>query len=560
MLFTSLLESDAESTAIDAPVFVPLAGCACSSCGGAGAAAPQFAPAPGTATLLATNATLAPTGSGAAALMSGSSWTGGPMQGERTVITFSFSHAGSWYSQESGAFRMSLMEFSAADKAATRALLARIEDVCNVRFVEVADSGASVGDVRYAYSQEPNNLGYAGFAYFPAAGSGGDVWIGSAQASAQWDFYRGNLILHETLHAIGLKHPFDAGVRLDSASDIIPNTVMSYSAMAGSQSGYLSSYPIEPMALDITALQAIYGAAWTHTGNDHYDLSSAAFQSGFHALWDAGGWDTLDASRLSHGVTMDLREGGHSDIGVRVNAYSYFGAVTPANLRSTVYTNTLTIANGTRIESAIGSAGDDIFITGNATRLIDGGAGVDVAVFAGTIGNYSIHNGGGQYRVTHLADGATTDLIGVERIEFSDINLRGTTESDAARLDQAYAQAFRLYNAALDRVPDQGGIVFQTHALQTGHSLFDLAGNFMASPEFQSRFSVPGDDHFVNLLYQNVLDRAPDAAGMAYHVGRLADGVNRADILIGFSESPENQAATAATLVGMSAAGMLIPV
>lgn len=556
-MYLTSLDDGAQGGAIDTPVFMPIAGCGCPLCAGAAGGMPQFAPAPGTATLLAMGTQPSPTGTGAPTLMSGSSWAGGPVVDGRTLITYSFSTASSWYSPESDAFRMSLMEFSAADKATTRNVLATIEAVCNVHFVEVADNG----NVRYAYSQGPNSMGYAGFAYFPwTPGTGGSVWIGSDQASPQWDFYRADLVLHETLHAVGLKHPFDGGVRLDTSSDIIPNTVMSYSAMEGSQAGSLSSYPGEPMALDIAALQALYGAAATNAGNNDYDLSSAAFQSGFHTLWDAGGWDSLDASRVGHGVTLDLREGGHSDIGVRVSANAYYGAITPANMQSTVYTSTLTIANGSRIEAAVGSGGDDIFITGGATRLVNGGGGVDVTVFTGSVDNYNIYNGGGgQYRITRLADGSTTDLVGVERVEFSDLNLRTATAADAAAPDQAYGQAFRLYNAALDRVPDQAGIVFQTRALQTGHSLYELAQNFMASPEFQSRFSVPQEGQFVTLLYQNVLDRAPDAGGMAYHLDRLAHGVSRADILIGFSESPENQAATAATLVGMSAGGMLIP-
>ena len=38
------------------------------------------------------------------------------------------------------------------------------------------------------------------------------------------------------------------------------------------------------------------------------------------------------------------------------------------------------------------------------------------------------------------------------------------------------------------------------------------------------------------------LHRAPDAGGLAYHVSHLNAGVPRADVLVGFSESPENQA------------------
>ena len=43
----------------------------------------------------------------------------------------------------------------------------------------------------------------------------------------------------------------------------------------------------------------------------------------------------------------------------------------------------------------------------------------------------------------------------------------------------------RLYEAALDRLPDQGGLNFWIDALQDGLSLSVLAGAFVASAEFQ---------------------------------------------------------------------------
>ena len=98
------------------------------------------------------------------------------------------------------------------------------------------------------------------------------------------------------------------------------------------------------------------------------------------------------------------------------------------------------------------------------------------------------------------------------------------------------------YKAAFDRVPDIGGLGYQMHDLDVGFALTRVAGNFIASPEFQSTYGNVDNSQFVTLLYNNVLDRAPEDAGLAYHVNRLATGATRADVLIGFSESPENQA------------------
>lgn len=493
----------------------------------------------------------ATSGNASDALLAGSDWSTG---GGKTQITYSFATSGDNYAVNTE-YAASFASFSEADKAVTRELLAAIAAVCNVNFVEVADTAGSHGQVRYGYSDLPYAMGYAGYAFFPGSTGGGSVWISKVMSGGSWDWYRPDLILHETLHALGLKHPFEGGVTLDSQSDLIVNTVMSYSAMAGSKSGWMADYPREPMLLDIAALQSIYGASDHNSGDSVYDLASAQFQSNFHAVWDAGGWDTFDASRVAYGVTLDLREGAASDIGERVAAQASFGGAT----KTTTYTKTLAIADGTSIEHAVGSAFDDTFIAGGATRRIDGGNGIDTVMLAGSVNDYAIDANGGLYQLTRYADNTQTVLTGVERVEFSDALLERAAL--VANTDTAhYQQAFRLYLAALDRVPDQGGLIYQTRVLDSGVSLHTLAGDFIKSPEFQQRYGHANDKDFVTLLYHNVLDRAPDAGGLAYYLGYMSQGaMSREDVLVCFSESPENKANVQVELAGVASEGMLVP-
>lgn len=49
----------------------------------------------------------------------------------------------------------------------------------------------------------------------------------------------------------------------------------------------------------------------------------------------------------------------------------------------------------------------------------------------------------------------------------------------------------------------------------------------------------PTDEEFVTLLYQNVLQRDPDAAGLAYWVGVLQSTNNRERMVVDFTESVE---------------------
>ena len=191
MLFTSLFdESAARDSAIDPAAVGPLYACSCQLCCGSQSAGlqgllePQYGIAPGQPLSASISVPPATSAADSATLMSGSLWTG--TTGGKTVITYSFANAGSQYAASASSFRASLVEFSAQDKVLTRALLDSIAAVCNVSFVELADGNAQSGQVRYAYSQAPNDMGYAGFAYFPSPSEiGGDVWIEIGRASCR---------------------------------------------------------------------------------------------------------------------------------------------------------------------------------------------------------------------------------------------------------------------------------------------------------------------------------------------------------------------------------------
>ena len=106
-------------------------------------------------------------------------------------------------------------------------------------------------------------------------------------------------------------------------------------------------------------------------------------------------------------------------------------------------------------------------------------------------------------------------------------------------------QAYRLYNAAFDRVPDKGGLGFWIGQADKGVSMSDIAKSFTTSTEFKNMY---GETHtnseFINKLYMNVLDRAPDAVGVQFWQNQLESGAKtEAQVLFGFSESTENKIA-----------------
>ena len=90
------------------------------------------------------------------------------------------------------------------------------------------------------------------------------------------------------------------------------------------------------------------------------------------------------------------------------------------------------------------------------------------------------------------------------------------------------------------RDPDYGGWTGWFDYLRAGHSQTEILNQFLGSQEFQLRYGSLDNTAFVTLVYNNVLGRAPDPAGLAQWVAWLNDGTyTRADVMNGFITSPE---------------------
>ncbi len=115
---------------------------------------------------------------------------------------------------------------------------------------------------------------------------------------------------------------------------------------------------------------------------------------------------------------------------------------------------------------------------------------------------------------------------------------------DYLDMSAAQSQVYRLYQATLDREPDAAGLNFYGDQLDAGATLESITTGFINSPEFQAAYGALNDVDFVTLLYNNVLGRAPDTAGLDFWTGELANGVSRELVVNGFSESAEFQVGT----------------
>ncbi len=109
----------------------------------------------------------------------------------------------------------------------------------------------------------------------------------------------------------------------------------------------------------------------------------------------------------------------------------------------------------------------------------------------------------------------------------------------SAEFNAYVAPVARLYLAAFQRVPDEPGLINWVNYMRAGNTLDAIGDAFAASQEFTNRYGTLSDTDFVTQLYQNVLGRAPDSAGLQYWTHLLATGTTRGQVLVGFSQSQE---------------------
>ncbi|MFL6674425.1 MAG: DUF4214 domain-containing protein [Massilia sp.] len=207
---------------------------------------------------------------------------------------------------------------------------------------------------------------------------------------------------------------------------------------------------------------------------------------------------------------------------------------------TTDYTDAVTIndRNGSHLIRTF--AGNDLIngATDHGYCKIDGGNGIDTVIYAGNRANFAIGQDGSSYTVTDNAGAAGSDtLVNVERVRFAD----ATVALDIAGNG---GEAYRIYQAAFNRTPDSGGVGYWISMLDHGASLESVATGFVNSDEWATIYGAsPTNAEVVDKLYTNVLHRAPDAGGAAYWTKVLdTKAATLAQVLVGFSESPENQA------------------
>lgn len=363
-----------------------------------------------------------------------------PSTAAKHALTYSFlaSSAGL-----SGADAHGFVALDETQQQRVRDALAYYSSIIDVSFDEV-DSG---GDIQYGANTQKSSAGYA---YYPNSLSGGNtrVMLAANQSSfsGSWDkgSYEWEVVLHETGHALGLKHPGNynaggggtAGPYLPTATDNRSNTIMSYKDAANMKrvialgDGRFTRQTVNPdslQALDVRALQYLYGAA-RNTEPATYTFEADEVFS--RTIWNPNAGSAIDLSNQTANNQVDLRAGHRSSIAMR-DPYADSGLTAAAYASRTALKaalgvptysgkNNLSIAAGSHFTAAIGGSGNDSFIANNEGDTIDGGEGNDRVFWTG--GDLSVNGGSGsdtlfvhrvaQARWSLSADQSTLTLVG----------------------------------------------------------------------------------------------------------------------------------------------------
>ncbi|HEV7660388.1 MAG TPA: M10 family metallopeptidase C-terminal domain-containing protein [Allosphingosinicella sp.] len=411
------------------------------------------------------------------ALISGSAWP-------TTNITYSFPDSASDYPAGFGdpddPEPVSFQQFSAFQQQAVQQLLQHVSNVSVLTFQQLTGAADRDAKLRYAMT----NATEAAHAYYPGGSDeAGSAWFNKTNFNAP---IKGNYawmgMLHETGHALGLKHGHEPPA-ISPGRDSLEYSVMTYRSFPGGEveGGYKNEtfgFPQTLMMYDIAALQKIYdGANWAFNSSDSiYTWSTTSGEMSINGtgqgapganrilmtVWDGGGNDTYDLSAYSTGMTVDLRPGEWTTTS-QVQLANLGGAQNPVFARGNI-ANALLFEGNTAslIENAKGGSAGDTLIANQVANQLTGNGGADIFKWAAS----------GDSGTGAAADHILDFLRGTDKIDLSAIDANPATGVDDAF---AFIGTAAFHNVAGEvRYDVTGG---------SAHVFADVDGNGIADME-----------------------------------------------------------------------------
>ncbi|TFF19108.1 protease [Jiella endophytica] len=334
----------------------------------------------------------------------------GIIYGQRWAVTdldFSFPTSPGVYSNGYGAYGEPTSGFEALNtiqKNAVRAVFNEIESFTGLTFSEKTETTTNHAVLRFAMTDESSTA----HGYYPStAEEGGDSWYnntGTTYDNPVLGNYAYDTFAHEIGHTLGLAHGHDTGNvygALPYATDSNEYSIMTYRDHVGDEIDYSENEtwgnPQSYMMYDIAALQYMYGADFSATGNvwsgnSVYTFSTTTgemFINGvgqgtpggnriLRTVWDGNGTDTYDLSNYTTDLSLDLRPGEWSTFSEDQLA-DLDGGSRSTNLARGNLANALLYDGDLRslIENATGGSGNDKIVGNVADNVLSGNGGGD---------------------------------------------------------------------------------------------------------------------------------------------------------------------------------------
>jgi hypothetical protein len=449
---------------------------------------------------------------------------------------------------------------SSSEKAVVRTKLDLVSSFTGITFTEVQETSQSLGQIRWAVSQQLNTKG---FTWLPEAsnlnGQAGDIFMDEESMLYLQSGGQGlEALLHELGHALGLRHPLNSDVNdhwSQVAADQFDSTQWTVMAQLTSSQN-LSR--VDFGALDIAALRYLYGVKYVNAEDTVYKLTDSDGQS-IKTIVDDSGFDTIDCSALSTGVSVDLRSGMFWDVGLTKDGTQAINNI------STALDTVLEVLIGTSHDDVLtGNAQNNMFTPGKGNDWIDGGAGVDTVFMDGKRSDYGLDLFGSTVVLSSaMSNTGLKTIINIERIIFSDVKIAWDVG-----INQVAGKTALLLGAVL---PGKLALDSGKQALlgsviglfDLGYSMPALSGALLRLDIWSilTGQSIPAagrtvaqDSVIVNYLMSNVNGIAPDASTLKANADVMHNEASQGTWLaqLALSNAGQNHIG----LVGLAATGL----